>query len=83
MDKDLEKSLRDLMCESQKLTQQTEELMAQTKALVEQFQERKKDGRKKLGSTRLLLVDLLHNPLRPLNARRDEISRARASFRCA
>jgi len=49
MDKDLENNLRDLICESQKLTQLTEELRAQTKALVEQVQERKKDERKKLG----------------------------------
>ena len=55
MDKDFEKSLRELMQRSQELARQSEQLAAQTEALMRQFRERKKQeaetGRKKLGST--------------------------------
>jgi hypothetical protein len=55
MDKDFEKSLREVMRKSQDLTRQSEELAAKTEALLAQSRERKKQegasGRKKLGSS--------------------------------
>jgi len=55
MEKDFEKSLRELIQRYQELARQSEELAAQTEGLMEQFRERKKkeaeDLHKKPGST--------------------------------
>lgn len=55
MDNDFEKALKEVLQKSRELTRQSEKLSAQTKALMEQYRQRKKEeadsGRKKLGST--------------------------------
>jgi len=55
MDKDFEKSLKDLIRRSHELARQSEELAAQSDALIEQFRVTKKreseSSRNKLGKT--------------------------------